>query len=95
MSDVAPRVYTRQEDIDRLKRLQAALDGEIDVELRLRDGSVLRGTLPERPALQQFFDSQGNEGTNGVFRLDHGEADREVRLFWLDEVEDFVRIGSS
>ena len=95
MADRAPRVYTDPADIDRLKRLQLELDGELQVELRLRDGTVLRGTVPERPTLQQFLDAEGNEGTNGVFRLDHGERDGAVRLFWLDEVDGFTRLGSS
>lgn len=90
---IAPRVHTGPEAIERLKALQLELDGELVVELHMRDGSVLHGTLPERPTLQQFFDPDGNEGTNGLFRMDHGDAG--VHLYWLDEVERIVRVGSA
>lgn len=90
---IAPRVHSDPDAIARLKALQQELDAELVVELQMRDGSLLRGTLPERPALQQFFDPQGKEGTNGLFRLDDGDAG--VHLYWLDEVERVVRIGSA
>ncbi len=90
---IAPRVHTDPEAIDRLKALQLELDAQLEVELQMRDGSVLHGTLPERPTLQQFFDPEGNEGTNGLFRMDDGDAG--VHLYWLDEVERVVRIGSA
>lgn len=91
MGSVAPRVHTDPRTIERLKALQLALDGELVVELRLRDGRVVRGTLPERPSVQQFFDEAGNEGTNGLLRLD--SDDGGMHLFWLDEVEGFTRVG--
>ena len=56
-------------------------------------GSILRGPLPERPAIQQFLDPDGNEGTNGLFRVDDGDGG--MHLYWLDEVERVVRVGSS
>ncbi len=90
---IAPRVHIDPAAIERLKALQLELDGELVVELQMRDGSVLQGTLPERPTLQQFLDPDGNEGTNGLFRLDNGDAG--VHLYWLDEVERVVRIGSA
>ena len=90
---IAPRVHTDPDSIDRLKTLQRELDAELVVELQMRDGSVLRGTLPERPSVQQFFDPDGNEGTNGLFRIDDGDAG--VHLYWLDEVERVVRTGSA
>lgn len=93
MSRIAPRVYSDQQEIERLKALQLELDGELVVQLQMRDGSLLRGTLPERPTVQQFFDPQGNEGTNGMFRLDPGDGG--VHLYWLDEVEHILRVGSA
>ncbi|KAF1702504.1 DUF3247 family protein [Pseudoxanthomonas suwonensis] len=90
---IAPRVHTDPEAIERLKTLQLELDGELAVELHMRDGSVLRGTLPERPTIQQFFDPDGNEGTNGLFRVDDGDGG--VHLYWLDEVERVIRVGSA
>lgn len=92
MSKVAPRVHTDHETIERLKDLQMALDAELVVELRLRGGETLTGTVVERPAILQFEDGRGNEGTNGLLPLDTGG--KSVRLVWLDEVEHFQRLGT-
>ena len=53
---------------------------------------IVTGTVPEPPNIQQFLDEDGNEGTNGLLRLDCGDA--QVRLLWLDEVERVVRVGT-
>jgi len=90
---IAPRVHSDPQAIERLKALQLELDGELEVEVHMRDGSILRGPLPERPAIQQFLDPDGNEGTNGLFRVDDGDGG--MHLYWLDEVERVVRVGSS
>ncbi|ADV27918.1 hypothetical protein Psesu_2082 [Pseudoxanthomonas suwonensis 11-1] len=90
---IAPRVHTDPQAIERLKTLQLELDGELEVELHMRDGSVLRGTLPERPTIQQFFDPDGNAGTNGLFRMDDGDGG--VHLYWLDEIEKVVPTGTA
>ncbi len=92
MSKIIDRVHTDQETINHLKQLQLELDAELEVELHLRDGRVIRGTLPERPIVMQFQDPQGNEGTNGLIRLDLGDG--QVHLMLLDEVDHFERIGS-
>ncbi len=93
MARTAPRVHTAQADIEQLKALQLLLDAELVVELRMKDGSVLRGTVTERPAVQQFRDLDEQEGTNGQVPLDvPGEG---VKLLWLDEIEYVTRLGSN
>lgn len=92
MSQRAPRIHTDPEAIQRLKALQLQLDAELLAELHMRDGRVIVGTIVERPNIQQFIDEEGNEGTNGLIRLDAGQE--PVQLIWLDEVEHVVRIGS-
>lgn len=93
MARIAPRVHTDAASIQRLKALQKALDGELVATLRLSDGRTVNGTIPERPTLQQFFDPEGNEGTNGLLPLDiPGQG---LRLLWLDEVVDFIPAGSA
>jgi hypothetical protein len=92
MTQHAPRVHTEAAAIDRLKALQLQLGGEIVAELHLRTAEVIVATVPERPTVQQFLDADGNEGTNGVVRLDTGDAG--VHLIWLDEVDHVVRLGS-
>ena len=93
MSRTAPRIHVEQADIERIKALQLALDAELVVELHMRGGATLVGTLVDRPTVQQFRDAQGNEGTNGQVRIDLGDGD--IRDLWLDEVERFTRLGSS
>lgn len=93
MARTAPRVHTAQADIEQLKALQLALDAELVVELRMKDGRVLRGTVTERPAVQQFRSPDEREGTNGQVPLDvPGEG---VQLLWLDEIEHVTRLGSN
>lgn len=93
MARTAPRVHTAQADIEQLKALQLLLDAELVVEIRMKDGSVLSGTVTERPAVQQFRGPDEQEGTNGQVSLDvPGEG---VRLLWLDEIEHVTRLGSN
>ena len=92
MSQRAPRIHTDPDAIQRLKTLQLQLDAELLAELHMQDGQVIIGTVVERPNIQQFIDEEGNEGTNGLIRLDAGQE--PVQLIWLDEVEHVVRIGS-
>lgn len=93
MTKLIARVHTDQKTIERLKALQVELDGEMAAELHLVDGRVLRGVLPERPSVMQFVDASGQEGTNGILRLD--AADGEIHLLLLDEVDRVVRLGSA
>ena len=88
----APRVHTSQEDIAHLNALQAGLDSELQVELQLRDGRKLIGTIVERPIVQLFLDLEDNEGANGQIALD---VDGEIQWLWLDEVAGFTRLGTS
>ncbi|MBD9534274.1 DUF3247 family protein [Stenotrophomonas sp. STM01] len=93
MARTAPRVHTAQLEIEHLKALQLALDAELVVALRMKDGRVITGTVTERPAVQQFRGPQEEEGTNGQVPIDvPGEG---VQLLWLDEIEDFTRLGSN
>lgn len=93
MSAIAPRVHTDRAILDRLKQLQRAFDAELKVELSLHDGTVLTGTIPERPTIQQFRDQQGNEGTNGLLQID--TARHGMQTVWLDQVDHFIRQGSN
>lgn len=93
MTDIIERVHRDQETIDRLKSLQKELDAEVIVELHMDDGRVVRGTVVERPALMQFVDREGNEGTNGMLRLDSGDG--AVELMLIDDIVRVVRVGSA
>lgn len=93
MARTAPRIHTAQAEIERLKTLQQRLDAELIVELRMKEGRVLKGTVTERPTVQQFRGPDEQEGTNGQVPVDvPGEG---VKLLWLDEIEGFTRLGSN
>lgn len=63
------------------------------VELQMRDGRTLIGTVVERPAVQLFLDPQDNEGSNGQVALDISGTG--IQLLWLDEIAGFSRLGTS
>ncbi|GAB1596920.1 DUF3247 family protein [Lysobacter claricitrinus] len=96
---IAPRVYTRQPDIDRLQALACDLPNDEHVRITLVDGRVFTGTVAARPITQQFFDPDGAEGTNGTVRieqqaLDHPEDARWVDLY-LDQILEVRHIDRS
>lgn len=93
MTRMIERVHTDAATIEHLKALQLELEAEMVTELHLHDGRVLRGVVPERPTVMQFADMQGQEGTNGVLRLDCGDGG--VHLLLLDEIDHVVRLGSA
>jgi hypothetical protein len=93
MAQRAPRIHTDASEIERLKHLQSQFDAAMVVELHLVSGAVVTGTAPEPPNIQQFLDEEGNEGTNGLLRLDTGDG--QIHLLWLDELERVVRVGTS
>jgi len=93
MARTAPRVHIAQAEIEQLKALQLALDAELVVELRMKDGRVLTGTVTERPSVQQFRGPGEEEGTNGQVPLD--VPGQGVQLLWLDEIEGFTRLGTN
>jgi len=88
----APRVYTSDAEVDRLRALQLALDPDIEMELRMSDGSLLKGTILDRPTIQQFLGPDDAEGTNGQVTVDVlGEG---KRILWLDEIQEYLVTGA-
>lgn len=87
----ANRVFTSAEDLERLRAKVAALPNGAHVELELEDGERFVGIVAGRPSLQQFFDFEGHEGTNGTVRierpaLEHPMATPAPRDVWLDRI---------
>lgn len=93
MGRYAPRVYTADAEVDRLRALQLALEPDVEMELRISGGRLVTGTILARPSVQQFLGPAGEEGTNGQVTVDvPGEGKQTL---WLDEIEEYLRIGSS
>lgn len=88
MSRVAERVYTDDADIARLEALVLQLGDEARVELLLVDGSTVTGAVAVRPTVQTFLDPQGEEGINGVVRIDDAADPSRLHWIWLDTIRE-------
>jgi hypothetical protein len=89
MSRDAPRVYADPVAIARLEKVAVQLPQDARVEVELDDGSRLRGMVSMTPTVQSFFDPDGNEGLNGVARIEceaDGAATGQSQYLWLDTI---------
>lgn len=87
MGRQAEHVYTAQADIQRFAALVSHLQNGARVRLRLTDGSTCEGVVSARPTVQQFYDGDGNEGSNGVLHLERLGASPWTRFVWFDEID--------
>jgi hypothetical protein len=99
MSRDAPRVHVDAAAIARLEAIAVQLPQDAQVQVRLVDGSQLRGMVSATPAVQVFYDADGREGMNAVLRiesfLDDGRAhDGGDHYLWLDQVEAVERLSN-
>lgn len=97
MTREAPRVHAVQAVIDRMEHFAERLDQDARVEVRTDTGQCVRGIVSFRPTVQSFFDADGNEGLNGVVRLEAFLDDGRVHqgglhYLWLDEVAHVERL---
>ena len=88
MGKTAERVYTDDADIARLEGLMEQLPDEARVELLLADGSSVAGVVSVRPTVQTFLDPQGEEGINGVVRIDDAADPSQAHYVWLDVIRE-------
>ncbi|MBT2768091.1 DUF3247 family protein [Stenotrophomonas sp. ISL-67] len=86
MSRIAPNILTHPADIAALEALLPQLKGQIQVEITLKDGSRLLGTVAVQPTVQQYRDAKENEGSNGQLRLDDLDAPAQQHVLWLDQI---------
>jgi len=87
MGKLADQIYTRSSDIARLERMVEALPSTVRVRLTLSDGQVVTGCVTERPNVQVFEDVHGQEGINGLLRLDNPK-----HYLWLGDIEKVERL---
>ena len=92
MSQVADRVCTSAEEIARLEKLVTQLPDEARVELVLEDGTSLAGAVAVRPTVQTFLDPEGQEGINGLLRLDDAADPSRLHWVWLDRIREVRRL---
>jgi hypothetical protein len=87
MSRIASRVYSDATDLARFEALALQLPQDARVAIVLDDGSMVQGIVTTTPTLQMFFDPQGNEGLNGVVRIEGFPAGSGDHYLWLDRIQ--------
>ena len=92
MGRTAERVYTAAADIARLEALMMQLPDEARVELLLADGGSVTGVVAVRPTVQSFLDPHGEEGINGVVRIDDAADPSRAHWVWLDLIREVRRL---
>ena len=94
MSRDAPRVYRDPVAVERLERIAGQIPLDARVEVRLDDGSYLRGMVCMRPSVQTFYGPNGDEGMNGMVRIESESLGSTMqagptagsRYLWLDQI---------
>ena len=96
MSRDAPRVHVDPVAVARLEQVAVQLPQDARVEVELDDGSRLRGMVSMTPTVQAFFGPDGDEGLNGVARIecesDAGVATGDSEYLWLDRIGNIERL---
>ena len=95
MGQLAERVYTASDDIARLEALVLQLPDEARVELLLSDGGSITGVVSVRPTVQTFLDPQGEEGINGVLRIDDAADPSQAHYVWLDRIREVRHLDTA
>jgi len=94
MGRQAEHVYTDQPTIARFNSLVEHLHNGARVRLQLADGSFCEGVVAARPTVQEFYDGDGNEGTNGVVHLEHLGTSEWQRYVWFDQIARIEHLDS-
>ena len=92
MSRIADRVYSDAADLARFEAIALQLPQDARVAIVLVDGSIVQGIVTATPTLQMFFDPQGNEGLNGVVRVEGFPAGTGDHYLWLDRIQAATRL---
>ncbi|TWI03684.1 uncharacterized protein DUF3247 [Luteimonas cucumeris] len=95
MGQFAECVYTDQADIALLESRATQLPDEAKVALVLIDGSKVEGVVSARPTVQIFHDDAGEEGINGLVRIDDAHDPQRAHYLWLDEILEVHQTGSA
>lgn len=95
MGQVAPRVFTSDDDIRLIEARSTQLPDEAIVEVTLHDGSRVQGTVATRPIVQVFLDADGREGMNAVVRIDDARDPSHSHYLWLDGISEIRQLGTA
>jgi hypothetical protein len=90
MSREAPRVHVDPAAIARLEDVSTQLAQDSRVEIRMDDGTTMRGIVTLTPTVQSFYDPDGNEGLNAVAKIEP-EAGGNGHV-WVDRISSVERL---
>lgn len=90
MSRDAPRIHVDPVAIARLEGIAAQLQQDKRVEVRLDDGTVVRGIVSATPTVQTFYDPDGNEGLNAAARIERESGGNGY--VWVDRIATVERL---
>ena len=86
MGRMAPEILIETAAIAQLEQLILQLPSQARVRITTHAGSVISGTVTERPTMQLFKDASGAEGVNSVLRLDDPQAPPWTTYLWLSDI---------
>lgn len=90
MSRNAPRVHVDPAAIARLEGIAVQLRQDSRVDVRLDDGTAVRGIVTATPTVQSFYDPDGNEGLNAVARIEDETGGNGY--LWVDRISSVERL---
>jgi len=94
MGRQAAEVYTSPEDIAVLERWVVELAVNARVRIATRRRTIIEGVVAATPTVQMFYDRDGNEGVNGMVKLeDAGRPDWSGEV-WLGDIADVEHLDS-
>lgn len=92
METLAPHLYTNAADITLIEQRAHDLVSGARIRITLHDGNLVEGVVAELPVVQQFRDAQGNEGMNGVVRLEDPDVPLWSVYLWLSDIHSVERL---
>ncbi len=94
MARIAQRVFTAPEDVERLERLVDELAVNARVRVYPNDGQPVEGMVTVTPTVQVFKSPEGDEGINGVVKLEDMQRPGWSGLVWLGDIRRVEHLDS-
>lgn len=86
MGRQAAKIYTSPQDIAMLERKATDLAMDARVRIAVQGQGVVEGVVAAAPTVQMFYDLDGNEGVNGMVKLEDPERPQWNGEIWLSDI---------
>jgi uncharacterized protein DUF3247 len=94
MGRIAHRIFTKSEDIDRIRGFVRELAINARVRLHLLEGEPVEGIVMVTPTVQEFRNENDDEGLNGVVKLEDPQQPGWSGLVWLGDIDRVEHLDS-